>query len=149
MARPPWGEGPVIDVAGKGFRPPRMPRLPVATVRIVRSRLTPPPDPPSPRPPTLPPLAPDGRAVDPASPPPAGPAVQHFDGDFTAAAQRNADLVENNMGQYREAKYVYDRQVDVHSHWMGLGLLLIVLGLAASGMALSGRTRMLLASCAR
>lgn len=37
---------------------------------------------------SLPPVAADGRAVDPASPPPAGPAVQHFDGDFTAAAQR-------------------------------------------------------------
>jgi peptidyl-prolyl cis-trans isomerase C len=37
---------------------------------------------------SLPPVAPDGRAVDPASPPPAGPAVQHFDSDFTAAAQR-------------------------------------------------------------
>jgi hypothetical protein len=36
----------------------------------------------------LAPVAPDGRAVDPASPPPAGPAVQHFDRDFTAAAQR-------------------------------------------------------------
>ena len=37
---------------------------------------------------SLPPVALDGRAVDPASPPPAGPAVQHFDEDFTAAAQR-------------------------------------------------------------
>jgi peptidyl-prolyl cis-trans isomerase C len=37
---------------------------------------------------SLPPVTPDGRAVDPASPPPAGPAVQHFDRDFTAAAQR-------------------------------------------------------------
>lgn len=37
---------------------------------------------------SLPPVTPDGRAVDPASPPPAGPAVQHFDGDFTAAAHR-------------------------------------------------------------
>jgi hypothetical protein len=37
---------------------------------------------------SLSPVAPDGRAVDPASPPPTGPAVQHFDRDFTAAAQR-------------------------------------------------------------
>jgi peptidyl-prolyl cis-trans isomerase C len=37
---------------------------------------------------SLPPVTPDGRAVDPAAPPPAGPAVQHFDHDFTAAAQR-------------------------------------------------------------
>jgi hypothetical protein len=36
----------------------------------------------------LPPLALDGRAVDPAKPPPAGPGVQQFDLDFAAAAQR-------------------------------------------------------------
>jgi hypothetical protein len=36
----------------------------------------------------LSPVAPDGRAVDPAAPPPAGPGVQRFDADFSAAAQR-------------------------------------------------------------
>jgi parvulin-like peptidyl-prolyl cis-trans isomerase-like protein len=36
----------------------------------------------------LPPVALDGRAVDPAKPPPAGPPVQQFDLDFVAAAQR-------------------------------------------------------------
>ena len=36
----------------------------------------------------LPPVAEDGRAVDPERPPPLGPAVQHFDGSFAAAAQR-------------------------------------------------------------
>jgi hypothetical protein len=36
----------------------------------------------------LPPVAEDGRAVDPSFPPPAGPAVQHYDRDFAAAAQR-------------------------------------------------------------
>jgi hypothetical protein len=36
----------------------------------------------------LPPLTADGRAVDPARPPPAGPGVQRFDADFSAAAQR-------------------------------------------------------------
>jgi membrane protease subunit HflK len=35
MARLPWGEGPVIEVGGRGFRPPRIPRLPFTTVRIV------------------------------------------------------------------------------------------------------------------
>jgi membrane protease subunit HflK len=35
MARPPWGQGPIIDVGGRGFRPPRIPRLPLTTVRIV------------------------------------------------------------------------------------------------------------------
>jgi hypothetical protein len=36
----------------------------------------------------LPPVAEDGRAVDPDRPPPLGPAVQHFDPSFAAAAQR-------------------------------------------------------------
>jgi hypothetical protein len=34
------------------------------------------------------PVTADGRAVDPARPPPAGPAVQHYDREFAAAAQR-------------------------------------------------------------
>lgn len=36
----------------------------------------------------LAPVTLDGRAVDPARPPPAGPSVQHFDRDFAAGAQR-------------------------------------------------------------
>jgi membrane protease subunit HflK len=35
MARPPWGEGPVIDIGGRSFRPPRIPRLPLTTIRIL------------------------------------------------------------------------------------------------------------------
>jgi membrane protease subunit HflK len=35
MARPPWGEGPVIDIGGRGFRPPRIPRLRSGTARVV------------------------------------------------------------------------------------------------------------------
>jgi membrane protease subunit HflK len=33
MARPPWGEGPVIDIGGREFRPPHVPRLPRGTAR--------------------------------------------------------------------------------------------------------------------
>lgn len=35
MPRQPWGEGPVIDIGGKGFRPPRVPRLPVGALRAI------------------------------------------------------------------------------------------------------------------
>ncbi len=35
MARPPWGEGPVIDIGGRGWKPPRMPALPLGAVRLV------------------------------------------------------------------------------------------------------------------
>jgi hypothetical protein len=50
-------------------------------------------------------------------------------GSFAAAADRNPALMETSLQQYREAKYVYDRQVDVHGHWIGLAMLLIVLGI--------------------
>lgn len=49
---------------------------------------------------------------------------------FQAAAGRNSVAAANSLLQYREAKYAYDRQVDVHGHWIGLAMLLIVLGIA-------------------
>ena len=35
MPRQPWGEGPVIDIGGPGFRFPKLPRFPTGGVRIV------------------------------------------------------------------------------------------------------------------
>jgi hypothetical protein len=49
------------------------------------------------------------------------------------------------LDQYREAKYVYDRQVDVHSHWIGLAMLLLVLGIGYDRVRLSERWKLLLA----
>ena len=49
-------------------------------------------------------------------------------GSFVAA-ERNGTEMRASLERYREAKYVYDRQVDVHGHWIGLGMLLIVLGI--------------------
>ena len=49
---------------------------------------------------------------------------------FDAAASRNPGDVEKAFRNYKEAKYVYDRQVDVHGHWIGLAMLLIVVGIA-------------------
>jgi hypothetical protein len=63
---------------------------------------------------------------------------------FSAAAQRNPALAGLGLQQYREAKYVYDRQVDVHGHWVGLGLLLIVTGIGAVRMNFAERPRLLL-----
>lgn len=48
---------------------------------------------------------------------------------FTAAAQRDSNGAAASFAQYRDAKYAYDRQVDVHSHWIGLAMLLILLGI--------------------
>ena len=50
-------------------------------------------------------------------------------GGFAAAADRNTSVMESSLQRYREAKYVYERQVDVHGHWIGLAMLLIVLGI--------------------
>src|ERR1700687_5934739 len=47
---------------------------------------------------------------------------------FDAAASRNHGAAEIAFRNYKEAKYIYDRQVDVHWHWIGLAMLLIVVG---------------------
>src|ERR1700704_6047086 len=47
---------------------------------------------------------------------------------FGAAASRNLQQSQAALEQYGETKYDYVRQVDAHSHWIGLAMLLIVLG---------------------
>jgi predicted PurR-regulated permease PerM len=42
---------------------------------------------------------------------------------------RNPGAAETAFRNYKEAKYIYDRQVDVHGHWIGLAMLLIVVGI--------------------
>lgn len=63
-----------------------------------------------------------------------------------AAAGRNPAAAEAALLQYRQAKYSYDRQVDVHGHWIGLGLLLIVLGIGSDHIGLPEKWKLLLAS---
>ena len=64
---------------------------------------------------------------------------------FSAAAQRDAGGITLAFAHYREAKYVYDRCVDVHSHWLGLAILLIVVGLAFDRVAFSENSKRFLA----
>jgi hypothetical protein len=66
-------------------------------------------------------------------------------GSFAAAADRNPAGRETSLEQYREAKYVYDRQVDVHGHWIGLAMLLIVLGIGFDRVNFSKRLKFFLA----
>jgi hypothetical protein len=49
---------------------------------------------------------------------------------FDASANRNPVAAEAAFNDYKQAKYVYERQVDVHGHWIGLAMLLIVVGIA-------------------
>ena len=64
---------------------------------------------------------------------------------FQAAAERNTAAAGNSLLQYRQAKYAYDRQVDVHGHWIGLAMLLIVLAIAFDHVGLSEKMKRLLA----
>src|SRR5437762_3171484 len=47
---------------------------------------------------------------------------------FQNAAARHPAQSQIALDAYRETKYDYVRQVDAHSHWIGLAMLLIVLG---------------------
>ena len=60
---------------------------------------------------------------------------------FTSAAQRNAVEAHHAIDVYASTKYDYVRQVDVHSHWIGLAMLLIVLGVVFDSVALSPQAR--------
>jgi hypothetical protein len=66
-------------------------------------------------------------------------------GSFAAAADRNPAAMEVSLDQYREGKYIYDRQVDVHGHWIGLAMLLIVLGIGFDRVNFSERFKLFLA----
>jgi len=65
---------------------------------------------------------------------------------FYASASRNPGAAESAFSNYREAKFVYDRQVDVHGHWIGLAMLLIVIGIAFDRVGFSERAKIALAS---
>ena len=65
---------------------------------------------------------------------------------FSAAAKRDSGAAGAALKEYKELKYTYDRHVDVHGHWIGLALLLIVLGFALDRAAFPERMKMLLAA---
>ena len=58
---------------------------------------------------------------------------------FVGAARGNTSEVNGAIDTYASTKYNYVRQVDVHSHWIGLAMLMIVLGAALEGVALEER----------
>jgi hypothetical protein len=64
---------------------------------------------------------------------------------FDASANRNPGAAETAFNNYKEAKYVYDRQVDVHGHWIGLAMLLIVVGIAFDRVRFAEGYKLLLA----
>jgi hypothetical protein len=66
-------------------------------------------------------------------------------GAFAHAAERRWDDSQSALTAYRETKYDYVRQVDLHSHWIGLAMLLIVLGVVFDEVALGERARFAIA----
>lgn len=64
---------------------------------------------------------------------------------FVAAAGKDPVGADQSLLQYREAKYTYDRQVDVHGHWLGLSMLLIVLAIGYDHIGYSQRLKMFMA----
>ena len=65
---------------------------------------------------------------------------------FSAAAERDSASASAALKQYKGLKYAYDRHVDVHGHWIGLAMLLIVLGIAADRVKLTERVKLLLSA---
>src|SRR5260370_42672422 len=65
---------------------------------------------------------------------------------FSDAAQRDAAQSGAALLRYKESKFIYDRQVDVHSHWIGLAMVLIVLGLCFDKVSFSEKTKFRLAA---
>ncbi len=65
---------------------------------------------------------------------------------FSSAAGRDSTAAESALQHYRELKYSYDRHVDVHGHWIGLAMLLIVLGIAFDRVELTEWVKLLLSA---
>ena len=65
---------------------------------------------------------------------------------FAQAASGNLDDAHTSIQQYAAVKYAYVRHVDVHSHWGGLAMILIVLGMMFDRVGFSERLRLYLAT---
>jgi hypothetical protein len=64
---------------------------------------------------------------------------------FVDAAEHHWDDSQLALTVYRETKYDYVRQVDVHSHWIGLAILMIMLGVVFDEVAFAEPTRLWIA----
>lgn len=60
---------------------------------------------------------------------------------FMMAADRRMPDAHTALTSYGATRFDYVRQVDVHSHWVGLAMLLIVLGVVFDNVGFGDRTR--------
>lgn len=65
---------------------------------------------------------------------------------FSAAARRDSVAAGTALREYKDVKYSYDRHVDSHGHWIGLAMVLVVLGIGLERIGFSERLTMLLAT---
>jgi len=65
---------------------------------------------------------------------------------FTRAAERNMAEAHAAIRAYADTKFAYVRHVDVHSHWGGLALLLIIFGAIFDRLGFGERVRFRLAA---
>jgi hypothetical protein len=66
-------------------------------------------------------------------------------GAFQHAALRETAASHASLADYARAKYVYTREVDAHSHWIGLAMILMVLAALWNRLSFGERARGLLA----
>ena len=64
---------------------------------------------------------------------------------FRYAAVRDSIQAQSSLEAYRTIRYDYVRQVDAHSHWIGLAMLMIVLGAVFEHVNFVEGTRQVLA----
>jgi hypothetical protein len=64
---------------------------------------------------------------------------------FVHAAEGNLPEAKSSVENYASTKYDYVRQVDVHSHWIGLGMLLMLMGAIFDRVAFSPRVKVWIA----
>jgi hypothetical protein len=64
---------------------------------------------------------------------------------FTHGAEGDLMAAKASLQTYADTQFAYARSVDVHSHWIGLAMLLIVLGVAFDRVGFTEGRRMLLA----
>ncbi len=64
---------------------------------------------------------------------------------FAQGAQHDLPAAQSSIDTYARNTYVYVRQVDAHSHWTGLAMILFVLGIVFDRVGLSERWKFALA----
>jgi hypothetical protein len=62
---------------------------------------------------------------------------------FAHAADRDTAGASVALSEYREGKYVHERQVDAHGHWIGLAMLLVVLGIVFDRVSFTEKWKLL------